>query len=112
MYGIYEENEKFKIGNKIVNFNDNHIIIDPGGINKKHRGTIGLSELITSKNPDVTKDGHITKSDWDNYKEILPETSALKRNYDPNEKYPISSKGTKWNKNSKSSMERINSGCS
>ena len=44
----------------------------------------------------MSKDGHITKDGWKNYKEILHETSALKRNFDPNEKYSTSSKGLKW----------------
>ena len=52
-------------------------------------------QLITSKKPD----NHIyTQDDYENYAQILVDTSALKQNNNPIEVVPKSSRGLKWRK--------------
>ena len=56
---------------------------------KTYIGTPGLWELIVSPKP---KD--FTKEDYDNYKNLMVKTGALRQNENPNK--PKNSKGYKW----------------
>jgi hypothetical protein len=58
-----------------------------------YEGTPGLWELIVSKTP---SDEIYTISDKEKYIDILMSTNALKRNNDPNEAHPKSSRSPKW----------------
>jgi hypothetical protein len=63
------------------------------GDSKTSIGTPGLWELIVSKQ---SSSDIYTLSDLENYHAILINTSALKRNNNPNEVYPKSNKSVKW----------------
>lgn len=66
-YGIYYDDDTWKMGSYAVQFSDNNIIID--GIT--YKGTPGLFELIFKKNPN-----EYTESDLENYKSMLLHTGA------------------------------------
>ena len=86
-YGLYDKVGKFYIGNKLVVFNDNNIVVD----DEEYEGTPGLWDLIVSKNPtDYTYD------DYGNYARLMLKTNGLYRDNNPNSNYPKSSKGQKW----------------
>ena len=89
-FGIYSEGGSEKIGNKEVTFNDNDLIIE--GV--KYPGTRGLWELIVSNEP---SDQIYDQDDIDIYSEILVKTNAMRRDNDPNNPRPKSSKRWKWN---------------
>ena len=88
-YGIRFVNDEWKIGNKVVQFNGDNIIIG----DTEYNGTPGLWELLTSVNPDPKI---FNNTDHVDYKKILIETSAMKQNYDPTSSRPASSKSEKW----------------
>ena len=88
-YGIRFVNDEWKIGNKVVQFNGDNIIIG----DTEYNGTPGLWELLTSVNPDPKI---FNNTDHVDYKKILIETSAMKQNYDPTSNRPASSKSEKW----------------
>ena len=90
IFGIYGEGGREKIGNKEVIFNGNDLIIE--GV--KYPGTQGLWELIVSNEPD---DQIYDQDDIDNYSAILIKTNAMRRENDPNNPRPKSSKSWKWN---------------
>ena len=91
-YGLYDRKGNFYIENKPVVIIDNNIVDD----NEEYEGTPGLWELILSKNPD---DSIYTNHDYDNYTRLMLKTNTLHHDNDPNSKYPKSSKGQKWKKN-------------
>jgi len=83
--------KQYYIGNTPIDIRDNNLIIGE----KEYEGTPGLWELIISKKPD----NHIyTQDDYENYAQILVDTSALKQNNNPIEVVPKSSRGLKWRK--------------
>ena len=87
-FGIRKENNRYYIGNKrVLIFRDN-IVVD----GEKFRGTPGLWELITAKNPK----GSIEHDDMEDYKMILVKTNVLHHNNDPSSPYPRASGGKKW----------------
>ena len=91
IYGLRDKNGKFYIGNKLAVIDNNDLIIGK----YEYEGTPGLWELITSKNPDKSKYG---EEDLEIYAKLLIRSNALRRNYDPDNKRPLSSPGNKWKK--------------
>ena len=89
IYGLRDKNGKFYIGNKLAVIDNNDIIVGK----YEYKGTPGLWELITSKNPDESK---YEVEDLENYAKLLLRSNALRRNYDPDNKRPLSSSGNKW----------------
>ena len=89
MYGLYDRNGNFYIGNNPVVIIDNNIVVD----DEEYEGTPGLWELTVSRNPD---DNIYTFEDYDNYARLMLKTNTLHRNNNPDSNYPKSSKGEKW----------------
>ena len=89
IYGLRDKNGKFYIGNKLAVIDNNDLIVGK----YDYEGTPGLWELITSKNPDESK---YEVEDLENYAKLLLRSNALRRNYDPDNKRPLSSSGNKW----------------
>ena len=81
----------WRIGNKPVNLNTDDSM-QVGGDN--YEGTPGFWNLVTSKDPSA----NYTADDYDRYKELLWETSALHQHYDPMNQYPRASGSKKWRK--------------
>ena len=88
-YGLRDKNGKFYIGNKLAVIDNNDLIVGK----YEYEGTPGLWELIISKNPDETK---YNLEDLENYAKLLIRSNALRKNYDPDNKRPLSSPGYKW----------------
>jgi hypothetical protein len=88
-YGIHDRGGKFYIGDTEIKIDGDDIIVG----DKVYEGTPGLWELIVSKNP---SDEIYTIRDKEKYIDILTSTNALRRNNDPNETYPKSSRSPKW----------------
>ena len=86
-FGVRYDSNHFKIGNKSVHFQDDNIVID----GKVYEGTPGLWSLIIDEKPKRYND-----SDLERYKELLHETSVLRRNYESDSNYPRSSRSPKW----------------
>ena len=89
IYGLRDKNGKFYIGNKLAVIDNNDLIVGK----YEYEGTPGLWELITSKNPDKSKYG---EEDLKIYAKLLIRSNALRQNYDPDNKRPLSSPGNKW----------------
>ena len=89
IYGLRDKNGKFYIGNKLAVIDNNDLIVGK----YEYKGTPGLWELITSKNPDKSK---YEVEDLEIYAKLLIRSNALRRNYDPDNKKPLSSSGNKW----------------
>ena len=87
-FGIRNVEGLYYIGNKQATIVNNNILIG----NEKFTGTPGLWELLMSKNP-----GDFDKNDYDEYAKLMVKTNALHSNYNPNNPYPRSSRGDKWN---------------
>ena len=88
-FGIRKEKGHHYIGNQHVIIEDNDIIISKDG--DRFRGTNGLWELITSRDPvDVDKD------DKDEYERLMIKTNALHREYNALNPRPRGSMGKKW----------------
>ena len=86
-YGLYVRHGNFYIGKKPVVIIDNNIVVE----GEEYEGTLGLWELIVSKNPtDYTDD------DYDIYARLILKTNTLHRDNNPDSNYPKSSKGQKW----------------
>ena len=88
-FGLHAKNKKFHIGNKPVTIKDNDIIID----GRIYRGSPGLWELITSKDPK-----NFTEEDYEKYMGLLVQTDTIYQDNNPNNTKPKSSGGSKWNK--------------
>ena len=86
-FGLYAKDKKFYIGNKPVIISNNDIIVD----DKTYRGSPGLWELITSKNPI-----NFTEEDYENYIDLLVQTNTIYQENDPTKTKPKSSGGNKW----------------
>lgn len=71
-YGIRREGNKFYIGNKEIEILNDDIIIE----DKTYKGTVGLWELLTLKEPN-----NYIKDDLDTYKNILETTNAHLKGY-------------------------------
>ena len=87
VFGIYNENNQFKIGSKPVRIDGDDIYIDQ----RRWEMTRGMWSLLTNQKPD----GY-TEDDLHNYKQILYDTNALYQQNDPNTGKPKSSKSSKW----------------
>ena len=79
-FGIRDEKGLYYIGDKQAIIFCNNIIID----DEKFKGTPGLWELITSKNPQEP----IDKEVYENYERLIVKTNALHRGYNPSSFYP------------------------
>ena len=90
VYGIYDNKGKFYIGDTRVGIIDDNIIVGE----KEYEGTPGLWELITMKLPNEQV---YDDEDYENYAEILVNTSALKRGNVSGSRTPKASKSWKWN---------------
>ena len=90
VYGIYDNKGKFYIGDTRVGILDDNIIVGE----KEYQGTPGLWELITMKLPNEQV---YDDEDYENYAEILVNTSALKRGNVSESRTPKASKSWKWN---------------
>ena len=88
-FGIRKEKGHHYIGNQHVIVDDNDIIIAKDG--DRFKGTVGLWELITTREPVYFK-----KEDKDEYERLMVKTNALHRGYDPSNPHPRSSMGKKW----------------
>ena len=90
VYGIYDNKGKFYIGDTRIGIIDDNIIVGE----KEYQGTPGLWELITMKLPN---DQVYDDEDYENYADILVNTSALKRGNVSESRTPKASKSWKWN---------------
>ena len=89
VFGIHKgADKKLYIGDTRIHVNGNNIIVGE----KEYEGTPGLWELITMKLPNEYDD-----EDYENYAEILVNTSALKRGNVSGSRTPKASKSWKWN---------------
>ena len=86
-YGIYVKDKTFYMGNKQIIIKDNDITVD----NFEYKGTPGLWELITSKNPN-----NYTNEDKEKYWQLILQTNTIYRNNNLKSNYPKSSKSPKW----------------
>lgn len=87
-FGIRPAQGKLMMGSADVNIADETIKIGQ----RKYKKTPGLMELLTKRSPNLSV---ISKEDTKNYKIMLLETNAHRRNYDPSK--PIkSNKGFKY----------------
>ena len=88
-FGIYKEGDHHFIGDRHVIVKDNDIIFPN---DERIKGTRGLWDLITSKNPK-----NYTDEDYDMYKYLMIKTNAIHKENDP---YNIRAKGNyrggKW----------------
>ena len=87
-FGIRQEDDKWKIGDKVVTLkpDDSMIVGD-----ETYEGTPGFWSVVVEKTPK----GY-TPDDLARYKELLHETSALYQEYDPYSRYPRASASKKW----------------
>ena len=83
VFGVHGDEEGLYIGDTRIHVNNNNIIVGE----KEYKGTHGLWELITLKEPRVYDD-----EDYDNYAEIMINTNAMKQDSGK----PKSSGGLKW----------------
>ena len=91
VFGIHRGGDKkLYIGDTRIRVNDNNIIVGE----KEYEGTRGLWELITMEKP---QERVFDDEDYDNYAEIMINTSALKRGNVSGSNTPKASKGWKWN---------------
>ena len=89
IYGLYAHNEKFKIGSKEVNIEDNDIKVD----DIIFEGTPGFWELVTSKDPSPE---NYTEEDLEKYRQLVLLTNTAFRNNNPKNNNPKASKSPKW----------------
>ena len=87
-FGIRNVEGLYYIGNKQATIVNNNIIVD----DEKFKGTHGLWELLMSKKP-----GYFDDNDYNEYAKLMVKTNALHKDYNPNNSYPRSSRGDKWN---------------
>ena len=88
LFGIRSENGQLYIGTKPIIINGDDIVVD----DTSYKGTPGLWELITMKDPNKTI---YDNNDFKNYGEILIRTNAISQEGNPNK--PKSSKSSKYN---------------
>ena len=98
-FGIYFDHDNtLKIGSKAISIFQDNIIID----DKEYRGTVGLWSIITEKKP---KD--YDREDLEEYKELMEQSNALHRDFNPKNKNPRSNKSKKWERILKSIWQVI-----
>lgn len=69
IYGVRLQDNVFKLGDSVINFTSNYIMIN----NEKYQKTRGLMELLVKKTPNNTSVSH---DDFENYKKILLSSRA------------------------------------
>ena len=89
MYGLYDKDRKFYIGNKLEIIVDNDLVVGKD----EYEGTPGLWELIVSKNLDKAI---YTPEDEASYAKLMVKTNILHQKYDPNNPRPRSRDSPKW----------------
>ena len=87
--GIRNIEGLYYIGNKQVTIMNNNILV--GG--EKFKGTPGIWELLMSKNPN---ENYFDENDYNEYAKLMVKTSALHKDYNPNNPQPRSSRSDKW----------------
>ena len=90
-FGIRKEKGHHYIGNQHVIIKDDDIIIAKDG--ERFKGTNGLWELITSRDP-VDFD----EEDKDEYERLMVKTNALHRYDNPHNPHPKANRSNKWKK--------------
>ena len=89
-FGIYlDKDGTWKIGNEKVELDGNDLIIG----RTKYEGTRGLWELIVSNEP---SEQNYDDGDLATYSEIMLNTNAIRRDNDPTNPRPKSSRSWKW----------------
>lgn len=88
-FGIYNDGGTWKMGNKAVKVDGNDFII--GG--EKYPGTRGLWELVVKNEPSVL---NYDVDDLETYSQILIKTNAIRRDNNPSNPRPKSSRSRKW----------------
>jgi hypothetical protein len=83
-------NRQYTIGDEVIKFDDNVMEI----ASHRYEATEGLMELLTKKDPDMSK---VYEEEKEDYKRILIDTNALYQNFDPNTKKVNSDRSEKWN---------------
>jgi hypothetical protein len=83
-------NKQHTIGNSVIKFDNN--VMEIAG--HRYEATEGLMELLTKKDPDMSK---VIEEYKEDYKRILNDTNAIYRNFDPNTKKVNSDRSEKWN---------------
>jgi len=86
-YGLKSMNGQFYIGKNPIKIDGNNLVVN----GKRYRGTPGLWQLITMKEPEP---GFPTKEDEKNYGEILFKADAIRHPKNPNS--PYESNSFKW----------------
>jgi len=86
-YGLKDKNGQFYIGKDPIEIDGNDLVIE----DKRYRGTQGLWQLITMRNPEP---GFQTKEDEKNYGEIMIEADAIRHPVNPDT--PYKRKSLKW----------------
>ena len=88
-FGIYVDGGTWKIGNENVLVDGNDLFIGE----EKYEGTRGLWELIVMKEP---SEQNYNDGDLATYSKIMVNTNAIRRDNDPTNPRPKSSKSWKW----------------
>ena len=88
-FGIYVDGGTWKIDNEEVDLDGNDLIIGGG----KYDGTRGLWELIVLKEP---SEKNYDDEEFKTYSKIMINTNSIRRDNDPKNPYPKSSKSWKW----------------
>ena len=89
-FGIYlDKDGTWKIGNEKIEVDGNDLIIGA----EKYEGTRGLWELIVSNEP---SEQNYNDGDLATYSEIMVNTNAIRRDNDPTNPRPKSSRSWKW----------------
>ena len=89
-FGLYiDKDGRWKIGNEEVYLDGNDLFIGRA----KYEGTRGLWELIVSNEP---SEQNYDDGDLATYSEIMVNTNAIRRDNDPTNPRPKSSRSWKW----------------
>lgn len=87
-FGVRADHGKLMLGSACITINDQYITL----AGRKYRNTPGLKQLLLKKDVDLSL---VTDSDMQNYKSMLLDTNAHRRDYEPSK--PIkSNKGQKY----------------
>jgi hypothetical protein len=85
-----DKNKKFRIGNSVVGFQEDKIFV----AGKPYDATAGLLELLTKKSPNENL--YNNPHDLNAYKQILFDTNAIYREFDPAKGRINGDKSYKW----------------
>ena len=90
IFGVRKKGGHHYIGNQHVIIENNDIFL-PKYNNERFKGTTGLWDLITSKNPQF-----FDQDEYKEYAKLMVKTNALHKRYNKNKSHPRSSVGKKW----------------